>query len=647
MKSIIKKNDFNRVLLSETSPEDVPVIFSNSWFYKHMDQYHKSEITSDFKKQIIESIFISKSVEKDFVPLKYSILKSNGGLRHLGILHPASQNQMVDLYQTFEQRIIHHTTSSSFSIRAPYKVSTVCYYNETLAQNLNDNPASTYFAYKSYTRLNKFFESKEFLALERKYSKFWSMDISRFFESIYTHSISWAIKGKSFAKETRANSDFSRFFDQLMQRSNFNETNGIIIGNEVSRIFAEIILQAIDKEIAEDLKKHGLEPSIDYDIKRYVDDYYIFASKDGTLEKISTTLESKLRFYKLHINENKTIKSERPFITSVTRAKLQTGESISWLFKTIFERKDDALVELRKPSQIKRKFIDRVMAASYQDKKAYSVMCGYVISALHNQLLKIRNCEWFLTSKFSDIKNSLLTLLDIAFHLFNVSPTSNNSVKLCSMCNILHEFYREHFPDEADSIVLEVSSLIKEFFASCVVTQRENNASFFVPIEFANLLCVSSAMGSEYLLSPKTVKEVFGLSGLKHSSGEYIDKEDCFDYFNIVAVLFYIKDHDEYNQIRADVVKEINKRLKWIDRVRFDARICYLLLDSMSCPYIDQRVKRQWGLKLEKVLYGKPLTNEGSKEFLEQLVTNYWFVCWNDQLVMNNLIVKNNLQFGY
>lgn len=154
-------------------------------------------------------------------------------------------------------------------------------------------------------------------------------------------------------------------------------------------------------------------------------------------------------------------------------------------------------------------------------------------------------------------------------------------------------------------------------------------------------------MGSEYLLSPKIVKEVFGLNSLKNNAEEYIDKEDCFDYFNLVAVLFYIKNHEEYNQIKADVVKEINKRLKRIDRVSFDARICYLLLDSMSCPYIDQKVKKQWGLKLEKVLYGKALLDAESNEFLQQLVTNHWFVCWNDEQVLNNLIVKNNLLFGY
>ena len=204
MKYIIRKNDANRALLSETSPEDVPIIFSNNWFYQHMNEYHKNEVTNEFKRKIIEHIFISKSEESDFIPLKYSILKSGGGLRHLGILHPASQNQIVDLYSHFEQRIISHTTTSPFSIRAPYKAATVCYYDDSLLK-LNEKPASTYFAYKRYMRLNKFFESKEFLTLERKYSKFWSLDISRFFESIYTHSISWAIKGKNFAKETRAN----------------------------------------------------------------------------------------------------------------------------------------------------------------------------------------------------------------------------------------------------------------------------------------------------------------------------------------------------------------------------------------------------------------------------------------------------------
>jgi len=40
-----------------------------------------------------------------------------------------------------------------------------------------------------------------------------------------------------------------------MQSANYGETNGIIIGPEFSRIFAELILQQIDKSVESDLRK--------------------------------------------------------------------------------------------------------------------------------------------------------------------------------------------------------------------------------------------------------------------------------------------------------------------------------------------------------------------------------------------------------
>ncbi len=652
-KSKIQKSDINRILLSETSPEDVPVIYSNNSFYRHMNEYYKSKSksksksSSDFKQKIIHSLFVCKKEERDFVPLKYSILKSNGGLRHLGILHPASQNQMVEFYREFGRRIINHTTKSPFTLRAPCGVANKAYYDEKLTKNSVNTPPSTYFTYKRYTRLSGFFGSKEFLGLERKYNKFWSLDISRFFESIYTHSISWAVKGKNFAKETRSSADFSGIFDRLMQRSNFNETNGIIIGNEVSRIFAEIILQAVDTELFEELRKVGLKAGVDYDVKRYVDDYCIFATDDASLERITSTLETLLRFYKLHFNENKTVKNERPFITGVTRAKIQTEESIVWLFKTIFDVKDRKLSVIRKPNRVKRKFIDKVMAGSFQDNKAYAVMCGYVISALHNKLLVVIEDRLFDGSDYVDVKNSLLILLEVAFHFFSVSPTSNNSVKLCSICKLLHDIYSDDYPDEIDSIVLSISSFIKQFFQGSIIKERAHLADFSVPIEFSNLLCISSSMGSEYLLSPKVVKEIFGLEVLSKRADRYIDKEDCLDYFNIVSVLFYIKEQPEYNRIRSDVVKQIDKRLKRLDRLSFDTRVCLLFLDCMSCPYIDIKEKKKWARKAEKVLFGHELSPNDSDSFLEQLTTNEWFVCWDDKIVLDDLTQKNTLLFGY
>ena len=57
---------------------------------------------------------------------------------------------------------------------------------------------------------------------------------------------------------------------------NYNETNGIIIGPEFSRIISEVLLTRIDLEIARDLSSQGLELNKHYLIYRFIDDYTIF-----------------------------------------------------------------------------------------------------------------------------------------------------------------------------------------------------------------------------------------------------------------------------------------------------------------------------------------------------------------------------------
>ena len=72
-----------------------------------------------------------------------------------------------------------------------------------------------------------------------------------------------------------------------MQQINYNETNGIIIGPEFSRIFAELILQSVDRIVEQKLvSKHNLKHKVDYEIFRYVDDYFIFFNEDSTKDKM-------------------------------------------------------------------------------------------------------------------------------------------------------------------------------------------------------------------------------------------------------------------------------------------------------------------------------------------------------------------------
>ncbi|MFN8135210.1 MAG: hypothetical protein U0Z17_08290 [Bacteroidales bacterium] len=57
--------------------------------------------------------------------------------------------------------------------------------------------------------------------------------------------------------------------------------NGIVVGPEISRIFAEIILQNVDINVLNILEKEGRKYEVDYEARRYVDDYFIFSNDEN------------------------------------------------------------------------------------------------------------------------------------------------------------------------------------------------------------------------------------------------------------------------------------------------------------------------------------------------------------------------------
>ena len=138
-------------------------------------------------------------------------------------------------------------------------------------------------------------------------------DITRFYPSIYTHSISWAAYGKENVKKNRELFDGSLAdrLDVLVRNCNRNQTVGIPIGPETSRIIAEIISSRIDCEF--ELKTRVLsnkklkEVSINKStIDRLQDDWTIGASSLERVENILSIITSCYREFGLEINGAKT-----------------------------------------------------------------------------------------------------------------------------------------------------------------------------------------------------------------------------------------------------------------------------------------------------------------------------------------------------
>ena len=152
------------------------------------------------------------------------------------------------------------------------------------------NSFRSYFVYEPFSQAHQYHQSNLKSITESKFLFSGHLDIQSCFDSIYTHSIEWAGLGYRFAKDVRRESFFSEF-DRLMQNSNMGETNGILIGSEISRIFAEVILQAIDCELEQTLRnEEHLSHGIDYAIHRYVDDYHIYTNSHENFEIIERRL---------------------------------------------------------------------------------------------------------------------------------------------------------------------------------------------------------------------------------------------------------------------------------------------------------------------------------------------------------------------
>ena len=266
----LASDDYYRVLLSDLQPYHMPLIFSNKGFYEAVKSNNRfNEVNKSLDSEDLRKFEVRHAT----VPFFYYISKNSNSLRELSLIHPYQQLNFVDFYKNYYSLILYYCSKSKFSLRYPSKKNSTVYtlrrgkvYEKLIKQFKSDHPdlasedkefkyASTFFAYKKYDFNYKFYESNEFIKLERRYSNLKMIDVSRCFDSLYTHSISWAIRSKDYIKVNKggSNQSFDEDFDKLMQNANHQETNGILIGSEVARIFAEIILQDIDQKVLDSL----------------------------------------------------------------------------------------------------------------------------------------------------------------------------------------------------------------------------------------------------------------------------------------------------------------------------------------------------------------------------------------------------------
>ncbi len=303
------KNSKYRVLLSEVLPYETPLFFDNVGFFTHMET---GKITEDSLRELFKN-------PQYTIPFNYKVQRNaRKGSRILSVIHPVNQLEVVNFYENYDLSLLQATKDSPFSLRYINAIAKLHYnaskgYTSTCLQpekELSDDNQQikeyvSYFAYQSIDRMYKFFNGMPLFRLEQKYAIMRKLDVTSCFYHIYTHSVTWAVMSKELAKSSIGKRTLGNDFDKLMQRCNYNETNGIVVGPEVSRIFAELILRRIDLNVLTALKEKGLIFGVHYEIRRYVDDMMLFANEENTLDVVESIIGQELEFYKLVLNKAK------------------------------------------------------------------------------------------------------------------------------------------------------------------------------------------------------------------------------------------------------------------------------------------------------------------------------------------------------
>ena len=248
---------------------------------------------------------LNSLVTKPFqtAPVTLSIYKTKTSRRVVSAANPYAFACVAQYLGEHRKEVLRYARSEN----SESPVTFIHYYNEDKHEVINSELARTVLKAKCDFRKNL----RDRINKAMGYRFRLSVDIATFYDSIYTHSIAWAVCGKREAKRIRFQEGakkteqyvFADNLDTRMRNQKNQETSGILTGPFTSRIFSEIIMAAVDKILREE----------GYIFKRYVDDFKFYFRSEPEAQKAIVEISKIIAEFNLSINQAKIEIVEYPF----------------------------------------------------------------------------------------------------------------------------------------------------------------------------------------------------------------------------------------------------------------------------------------------------------------------------------------------
>lgn len=442
------KNKFRRrnkldIILTDSRPVELPKNYSLVYFYNYLNGNKRvKRMFSRIKRDLCASDKCDNLWGSRWhsAPLKFHIYKNRFEMREMSLISPIAMVELPMFLEGYEKQLIALSSDEGFSVRkhdvndrlkyaemSPKSGIKYRYSDEKSIESSGD-----YFTIKPFKYISDFHNSSLWYKLNREYKCFGRIDYSKCFDSIYSHTFTWlvtknTVDGKNYGK----NQYFLNICDKLMQNMNGSVTNGIVVGPEFSRTMMEILAQHIDGCVKKKLFKQGINEGREYFICRYVDDIYIFADEEKTVESIIELYRDEAEAFHFRLNNQKRIVGKLPY--SWFRWKESVISVNEYICKTIFNDLDTAKYLIKKSTQRlpNMKMLYQNIIADYPDYQAK--ITAYVLSTIYKRVKRSKK------PFFSDEKviPTLLYFLDVIFFFYSFTMSYNNTEKIISILDEL------------------------------------------------------------------------------------------------------------------------------------------------------------------------------------------------------------------
>lgn len=336
-----------------------------------------------------------------------------------------------------------------------------------------------------------------------------------------------------------------------------------------------------------------------------------------------------LKEFKLQISPSKTEEFERPFITKVTIAKQRIENLLSIIFPTPLweevesklnaeEEEDTEDEESDKDREILDKKLNIYLSANSVNAQIKAIVreCGIEYRDIANYLLEkisqrldaflnryekgFKKYEHLMSKEDTDrddveihaqrvqrkLTSYLVSLIDVAFFVFNSNRQVNTTLKLQKIMNTIVIYGKRHGDFKVNPKVrfqtISKDIIFKKIQDEIALVLTTTDSHRNTLHESLYLLILAKELGYAYLLAPEVIES-------------FIDKSELqYNLFACIILLYYYANHKCYDTQKALLKDEILKKYRLVaesERKR-NSELTILTADMMTCPFVDDAYKQ-------------------------------------------------------